>query len=182
MAIENAFICPEIKCGQVVEVDKEYTGFNLVCHGGCQTTWCRNCLISPFHDGKSCLEVEAENNKTENGKYIWQMKRQGKLKFCPRCKAPCIKHNGCNKMVCGGCHVKWCWLCKEIGIDYVHFNSERVGNCSGKLWEGLDENGNELYINEQQPLPVPHLNHLPPPPHQDVNINQPNGWVNIGPY
>jgi hypothetical protein len=188
MVTDNAYICPEMKCGQVVEVDKGYTGIDLGCYGGgCQTTWCRNCLISPFHNGKSCVEVEAENNNTENGKYIWQMKNQGKLKFCPRCKAPSIKYNGCNKMVCGACHVRWCWLCKEIGIGYEHFNSERVGKCNGKLWEG-----NELPVNELPPLPVPHihlpphinpLNHLlPPPPRQDVNINQPLGWVNIRQY
>lgn len=152
----NAYICPEMKCGQVVEVDTEYNGSNLLCHGGCQTTWCRNCLISPFHDGKSCLEVEAENNKTENGKCIWKMKQEGKLKFCPRCKAPCIKYNGCNKMVCGSCHVKWCWLCTEPDIDYDHFKSGRVGKCTGKLWEGLDENGNDL----PEPLPEPHVNNM----------------------
>jgi hypothetical protein len=170
----NAYICPEVKCGQVVEVDKEYVGNKLVCNGDCQSSWCRNCLVSPFHDGKSCMEVEAENNNTENGKLIWQLKTQGKLKFCPQCRSPCMKNSGCNKMICSVCNQKWCWICLETNIDYSHFNSDGVGICNGRLWEGVDENGNE---NDENPLhihdlipgvwigpPQPRRLPLPPPP------------------
>ena len=71
-------------------------------------------------------------------------KRKGKLKFCPQCKVPTLKNNGCNKMVCIRCHIKWCWLCTDTNIDYDHYNSGNVGRCSGKLWEGVDENGNDF--------------------------------------
>jgi hypothetical protein len=91
---DNTYICPNITCGQVVEVDRNYNSDNLLCNE-CNTSWCRNCIISPYHNGKSCIEVEAENNNTENGKLIHDMNRKGKLKFCPRCRSPCIKHNGC---------------------------------------------------------------------------------------
>ena len=91
----NTYICPETKCGQVIEVDEEYIGSGLVCYGGCSTSWCRNCLVSPYHNGKSCIEIEAENKNTENGKLIWDLKTQGKLKFCPTCRTPCIKNDGC---------------------------------------------------------------------------------------
>jgi hypothetical protein len=142
---DNAYICPESKCGGVVEVDQEYIDNNLICHGGCKSTWCRNCLISPYHYGKSCIEVEVEGKNTENGKMIWDLKNQGKLKFCPGCKAPCIKHNGCNKMVCIVCNKKWCWICTTLDIDYDHYNTGRIGGeCTGKLWQGVDENGNAI--------------------------------------
>ena len=146
----DAYICPEMKCGQVVEVDTYYVGNNLACHGGCHTSWCRNCLVSPYHNGKSCIEVEAENKNTENGKLIWDLKRKGKLKFCPQCKAPSIKNNGCNKMVCAVCNRKWCWICKAPNIDYEHFNSGGVGACKGRLWEGVDENGNAVPEDQDQ--------------------------------
>jgi hypothetical protein len=141
---DNTYLCPVSKCGGVVEVDPDYIGNNLICHGGCNSSWCRNCLISPFHVGKSCIEVEAESKNTENGKMIWELKNKGKLKFCPCCKAPCIKNNGCNKMLCTVCNSKWCWLCKEIDIEYDHYNTSITGGCTGKLWEGVDENGNAL--------------------------------------
>jgi hypothetical protein len=92
---DYAYLCPEEKCGTVIEVDSEYFDNNLQCHGGCNTTWCRNCLVTPFHYGKSCIEVEAENKNSENGKFIWDMKNKGHLKFCPQCRAPSIKNNGC---------------------------------------------------------------------------------------
>ena len=91
----NVYICPDINCGQLVDIDHEYNGNNLICYGGCMTSWCRHCLISPYHNGKSCIEAEAENNNTENGKLIFELKNQGKLKFCPICRSPCIKDNGC---------------------------------------------------------------------------------------
>jgi hypothetical protein len=144
MNTNNAFICPEIKCGQVVEVDVEYVGNNLVCYGGCQASWCRNCLISPYHYGKSCIEIEAENKNTDNGKLIWDLKRQGKLKFCPQCRAPCIKNNGCNKMSCSVCKSKWCWICEAANIDYTHYNTGGVSDCKGRLWEGVDDNGDAI--------------------------------------
>lgn len=135
----KTFICPDMKCGQIVEVDDTYTDHTLVCND-CKTTWCRNCLVSPYHENKSCIEIEVENKNTDNGKLIWEMKQQGKLKFCPGCKAPCIKNNGCNKMICGACNVKWCWLCKDTNIDYNHYNSKYVGVCTGKLWQDVNLN------------------------------------------
>ena len=90
----NRYICPEMKCGQVVDVDPGYIGNNLVCYT-CKTTWCRQCIISPYHMGKSCIEEEADNKNTDNGKLIWELKNEGKLKFCPVCRSPCIKENGC---------------------------------------------------------------------------------------
>ena len=140
----NVYLCPDEKCGAVIDVDLHYFGNNLKCHNGCETTWCRHCLVSPFHDGKSCIEVEAENNNSENGKFIWDMKTKGFLKFCPQCRSPCIKNNGCNKMVCSRCNIVWCWLCTKANISYDHYNINLEGSCTGKLWEGVDINGNAI--------------------------------------
>jgi hypothetical protein len=145
----NSFICPDIRCGQIVEIDSDYIGNNIVCNGAFKTSWCRNCMISPYHHGKSCIEVEADNNNTENGKLIYELKEKGILKFCPQCRSPCIKNSGCSKMVCSVCNIKWCWICSAINIDYCHYNSNGVDECSGRLWEGVDENGNAIQENDE---------------------------------
>ena len=141
----EAFLCPEEKCGSVIDVDSQYFNQTLNC-SECKTTWCKQCLVTPYHEGKSCIEVEAENNKTENGKFIRDMKEKGFLKFCPQCKAPSIKNNGCNKMSCGICNVIWCWLCTKADISYDHYNTNLSGSCIGKLWEGVDVNWNAIDI------------------------------------
>lgn len=141
----NTCLCPNEKCGNIFEIDAHYPNINLRCNY-CNITWCRQCLTMPFHVGKSCIEVEIENNKSENGQYILDMKKQGILKFCPQCRSPCIKNDGCNKMQCSQCNVVWCWLCTKPDIDYDHYNTGLVGSCTGKLWEGVD-------INDGVPFP-----------------------------
>jgi len=142
----NTYICPQTTCGYIIEVDLEYVSNNIICNS-CFTTWCRNCLISPYHNDKSCIEVEAENNNSENGKLISELNKNGKLKFCPQCRIPCIKHNGCNKMICISCNINWCWICEKTNINYDHYTINGIGECKGNLWKGTDENGNDLPNN-----------------------------------
>jgi hypothetical protein len=132
----NVFVCPNSECGNIVEVNPTDLP-RTECHS-CNTIWCRNCHNSPYHDKMSCIEYEACQNQTENGKYIWEMKTQGLLNFCPQCRVPTLKRDGCNKIVCITCGGKWCWLCKDIGIDYGHFNSLGVNPCANRLWEGVN--------------------------------------------
>ena len=133
----TAYLCPEKKCGAITDIDPRFTQPNIRCQA-CITTWCRRCLVTPYHDGLSCIEYEVKNSNTDNAKFIWKMQREGKLKFCPQCKAPTLKNSGCNKMKCITCHVKWCWLCRRTGIDYSHYNVNNQG-CGNRLWEGVPE-------------------------------------------
>ena len=133
------YICPEQKCGDIVETFKNDPYSYTSCQS-CSTNWCRVCNVSPYHNGVSCIEHEASQNNTENGKYIWKMKQEGKLNFCPRCKSPTLKRDGCNKMCCATCKIKWCWLCKAYGINYDHYNVNSKTPCSNRLWEGVDIN------------------------------------------
>lgn len=137
------YLCPEEKCGEIIVIDEQYNGSYLQC-GACNTNWCCHCLAQPYHTGKSCIEFEATNTNSENGKLILDMKSKGLLKFCPRCRTPICKHNGCNKIICTSCAVKWCWLCSSSEIDYDHYNPANVIGCSGKLWEGVDKHGNQI--------------------------------------
>lgn len=131
-----AFLCPNKKCCNVVDVDVLYASNSLTC-AYCDTNWCRQCLISPYHENKTCLEYEVDNQQGDNAKFIHEMNRQGKVKFCPTCKSPIFRDGGCNKMHCESCDTKFCWLCKVTDIDYSHYSE---GVCSQKLWEGTDSN------------------------------------------
>lgn len=148
MKTPTAYICPEAKCGKVIVIQEEYTGNNIMCHDGCKTSWCRNCLISPFHTGKSCIEIEAETSKTENGKLIWELYSEGKLKYCPCCREPCIKNSGCNKMLCASCGKTWCWLCLTLNIEYEHYNRNNQTACTGKLWHGVNTEDNAGHFDD----------------------------------
>lgn len=131
----TAYICPNKDCNNVVDVDQTYESHKVVCVY-CKTSWCRQCLLTPYHEGKTCLEVEIAEQKSENAKFIWEMSRQGKIKFCPTCKSPTYRPGGCNKMYCNSCGSKWCWLCGEKIYGYDHFNSRAANPCADKLWEG----------------------------------------------
>ena len=133
----SCILCLNQDCGQIIILDPDYVTNSIVCYS-CKQNWCRECLVSPYHEGMSCIELEVNNSNSEIGKFIAEMNALGKLKFCPQCRVPCIKYNGCNKMTCSMCCVKWCWLCMCFNIDYDHYNTENVGTCVGMLWKGVD--------------------------------------------
>jgi hypothetical protein len=139
---DNAYICKNNNCGNVIDIDNNHDNINIICLL-CKTSWCKYCNVTPYHENKSCIEYEVENQKTTNSKFIWDQKQKGLLKFCPSCKSPTIKYDGCNKITCSICHGNWCWICLNNNISYDHFKS---GNCYNKLWDGVDINN--------QPIPA----------------------------
>ena len=139
---ENLSLCPTRDCPNIIRTHPQDPIMHTYCDM-CSATWCRHCMIQPYHEGMSCLEHEAKIGATENGKLVAKMLEEGSLKLCPRCKAPTTKQRdaegnyvGCNKVMCTSCYVKWCWLCGETNISYQHFNTEGVGPCANRLWEG----------------------------------------------
>ena len=130
----NLQVCIKNNCLNIIDKNN-FRGCDMIMCDVCRENWCDKCKVSPYHKNISCLENEILENKTENGKYLAIMKETGKLKFCPTCKTPTIKMDGCNKIVCSSCEVKWCWLCQDISIDYSHFNSFGQNPCANRLWE-----------------------------------------------
>ena len=133
-----SYICPETKCGAVIDVDQAFDRIRLHCRE-CGVSWCRQCLAHPYHENKTCMEFEVENKSSDNAQYIHEMVGKGLIKFCPQCKVPTFKSRGCNKMYCERCKCKWCWLCLRKDIDYGHFNESNKEGCPNKLWEGTGE-------------------------------------------
>uniref|UniRef100_A0A2P2I4I4 RBR-type E3 ubiquitin transferase n=1 Tax=Hirondellea gigas TaxID=1518452 RepID=A0A2P2I4I4_9CRUS len=77
-------------------------------------------------------------------------------KQCPRCSRNIEKSDGCNKMLCQGCGVSFCWLCVarlDPSHPYSHFNSP-TSRCFNKLFEGVDsvEEEDEFFIDEMLPF------------------------------
>lgn len=140
LASPLSFICPEQKCGQVIDVDPHYDNLRLTCRD-CKTTWCRQCLAQPYHNRKTCVEFEVENKSSDNAQFIFDMAKKGLIKFCPRpqCKVPIFRSSGCNKIKCERCGLKWCWLCRETDIDYDHYNPASKSACANKLWNGTND-------------------------------------------
>jgi hypothetical protein len=139
-------VCPNRECGDLVETHPDDPITRTECQS-CHFIWCRNCQLSPYHDGMSCIENEAKQSETPTGKLIWEKNQKGDLEFCPQCRTPTEKVRNadgkfvaCNKIICAHCQNKWCWLCKATGIDYDHYNFKSKSRCANKLWEGTDIN------------------------------------------
>ncbi|KAJ7750691.1 hypothetical protein DFH07DRAFT_961288 [Mycena maculata] len=102
-----------LKCKESLFVDRqEYeAGVFLVCPvEGCNHTWCRICgktiddLVAPVHECIGEAELHA------------LMERRG-WKYCPGCRTPYEKTEGCNHMQCsspGGCGTHFCYKCGEV--------------------------------------------------------------------
>lgn len=140
----HAFLCPNNECDNIVETHPLDPITHTECLK-CHRDWCRNCHASPYHEGISCMEYEAEEGKTENGRFIREKVKNGDMKYCPRCRTPTEKtknltgqYVACNKMTCTNCNVRWCWWCQEMNIDYTHFKSDSNSKCADLLWKGTE--------------------------------------------
>jgi hypothetical protein len=140
----NAFLCMNSYCGEILEQDFYDRRCNIICPS-CDYHWCKNCNISPYHVGKTCMEVQLANNTTDEAKYINTKINNGEIKLCPICSVPVEKVKkqdgtsvGCNKIICTVCGGKWCWLCLTKNIDYDHFNINSNSRCGNKLWDGVE--------------------------------------------
>ena len=138
--LNNLKMCQNKECGSIIEIN--YT--NEISCPLCNVSWCRICLRQPYHFGKTCIQVELEDNQSEYAQTINKKISDGLLKKCPRCQVPTEKERdidgkfvGCNKITCTQCGIKWCWLCNATNIDYNHFNENSATGCSNRLWEGV---------------------------------------------
>jgi hypothetical protein len=84
--------CPNNGCNGVVK------GAELKCTcPTCRTTWCWDCGINPYHEGKTCEDMFSQH-----------------FKPCARCKVRTQKSEGCNHMKCAHCDAHWCYLCVTV--------------------------------------------------------------------
>eukprot|EP01133_Synstelium_polycarpum_P002534 gene2534-2903_t len=58
-----------------------------------------------------------------NAKEDIPLRSVDRIKACPGCGIHIWKYEGCNKVVCGSCHSKVCWLCLRVIQGYEHFGT-----------------------------------------------------------
>ena len=140
----NLKLCQNKECGSIIEITYANYLNTEICCPLCNIYWCRVCLRQPYHFGKTCIQVELEENESEYAQTINKKIADGLLKKCPHCQVPTEKERddegnfvGCNKITCTQCGIKWCWLCNDTNIDYNHFNENNTTGCSNRLWEGV---------------------------------------------
>lgn len=138
----NVYLCMNPECGELIETHP-FDSY-IICTS-CNTNWCKFCSRTPYHHEKCCIELDFEENNTEDSKMITEKIKNGFIKLCPCCKSPTEKIRdqtnkfvGCNKIFCSICSTNWCWLCGKTNIDYDHYNPKNDTPCAQKLWEGTN--------------------------------------------
>lgn len=75
----------------------------------CDTPFCFACGNAP-HEPAGCNAFQ-EWNRIFGSSTFWVKKN---AKFCPSCKVPIEKNDGCNHMTCSQCGADFCWLCLSL--------------------------------------------------------------------
>ena len=73
-------------------------------------------------------------------------------KHCPGCRAIVSKVAGCNKMTCTKCQIYFCWICGTVlpkTSPYLHFNVPGEENCQGRLFEGVDQERDDVIEEDE---------------------------------
>lgn len=132
--------CPTCAFLRKLEVPVIEDADHLARCNQCDYIFCGLCKL-PYHTGPCIsdaeqihlLERREGTTDKETSKHIFNeilnvkyLTAQGSnLRSCPSCKMKVEKIDGCNKMTCGNCSVKFCWKCSKEISGYDHFD----GNC-----------------------------------------------------
>ncbi|CAL8084839.1 unnamed protein product [Calicophoron daubneyi] len=130
--------CPRPGCNTSVILDDP----NLGRCPTCRLAFCPHCLRT-YHGVAKCFMFDNQPRKDKICTYLEEKASKAYMDKncnpCPKCRAPCEKNGGCNKMVCQYCQTYFCWICMKIIKNttdpYKHFSS---GKCKNKLW--VEEN------------------------------------------
>ncbi|GAA5909615.1 hypothetical protein JCM8208_007201 [Rhodotorula glutinis] len=95
----------------------------------CRRVSCRKCH-KEGHVPLSCEEAD-EESRLPGVHAVAEAMSAALIRPCPKCTVPCLKSDGCNKMVCSQCGAYWCYCCRAIIKGYEHFE-QRAGSGDGK--------------------------------------------------
>ena len=152
---KNLFICLNSECETLIDVEN-IRCMKVICPA-CKNSNCRECQVTPFHEGWSCemyrkaLTSDGANKMFEEAK----KKEPHYFKKCPNCKADIYLAQGCNMVHCTHCQTKFCWLCMKI-IEFENYLHFKEGKCS--LWKQkpILHDDPESVTKAGQPKPVEH--------------------------
>lgn len=102
----------------------------LFCLGGCKreihidvlATILNHKVLDKYNDVSMSIDMSKMGITGEN---VTQVDEET-LKLVIRCCGVIfVRGDACNKVSCPVCHVKYCWVCKEVIEDYRHFETGR---------------------------------------------------------
>ncbi|KIK79407.1 hypothetical protein PAXRUDRAFT_834120 [Paxillus rubicundulus Ve08.2h10] len=75
---------------------------------GCDHVWCRKCQQS--------IDPNSTTHSCDGASELDHLMKERGWKYCPNCKTPIQKQDGCDHMVCiaPGCNTQFCYLCGVI--------------------------------------------------------------------
>lgn len=125
---ESFRCCPTPECGFVYRCattsSKGLLGY--VCPN-CLDPLCTSCHAQ--HGEYTCAEYK--DIASGGLQALEKLKKELKIKDCPKCSTPIEKVDGCNHMTCGGCKAHICWFCMSVfarsDLCYKHMNTEHGG-------------------------------------------------------
>ncbi len=119
--------CITPDCPMVYKVSESSQKFCCPC---CSTAICTSCHVQ-FHYGLTCAMYESIKRDKDPDLKDWQSGNPGHRTFCPGCRRPIEKNEGCMHMICGYCKVHFCWRCKKsfgsARATYDHLSTECGG-------------------------------------------------------
>lgn len=99
------------------------------------TYTCANCLgplctsCHAHHGDYTCAEYK--DYASGGREALERLKKELRIKDCPKCSTPMEKTDGCNHMTCGGCRAHICWFCMAVfetsGLCYTHMTMKHGG-------------------------------------------------------
>ncbi|BGP43945.1 hypothetical protein JCM10450v2_008157 [Rhodotorula kratochvilovae] len=102
----------------------------------CRKVSCRKCR-KEGHVPLTCEEAD-EERRLPGVHAVAEAMSAALIRPCPKCKVPCLKQDGCNKMVCAQCSAYWCYVCREIIKGYEHFEQRRANGSKCPLHDDTE--------------------------------------------
>ncbi|KAF6746067.1 hypothetical protein DFP72DRAFT_756387, partial [Ephemerocybe angulata] len=118
--IEGLEECPFCSFACIMDMPlQEVPIFTCQDAGRCGAVSCRICRAKA-HPGRSCDRL-GDAGVHDGRLALEEAMSKALMRTCPRCDAPFIKEDGCNKMTCPQCEALSCYVCRRAIDDYEHF-------------------------------------------------------------
>lgn len=125
----NTFHCIKPDCVGFYEIADAF-----VRRFRCQVCHEINCIeCKAIHTGKTCQEYResAERNRevTQSEEAIQKLVDEKKAMYCPNCRIPVMKVDGCDAIKCGACRLLICWVTQKPRLPLTRSDGVFIDGC-----------------------------------------------------
>lgn len=130
---QKTFHCKKLDCNGFVEiVDENVRGFR------CQICDETNCIAcNAIHTNQTCEEykestdadVRKQQEEQKSKEAIETLIEKNKAMYCPRCRIPVMKTEGCDFIKCSTCKLGICWATKKPRKPFNQSDGTVVDGC-----------------------------------------------------